>query len=72
MAAYAAASARNQVILLEKNSLPGRKLGITGKGRCNLTNNCTKDVLLQNVPVNPKFLMSSLAKVFREGHHGFF
>lgn len=62
MAAYTLASDGLKVILLEKNDSPGRKLGITGKGRCNLTNNCSPDALLQNIPVNPKFLMGSFSR----------
>ncbi len=49
-----------QVILLEPNREIGRKLRITGKGRCNLTNNCDKKTFLENVPVNAKFLHSAL------------
>ncbi|MDP4108776.1 MAG: NAD(P)/FAD-dependent oxidoreductase [Bacillota bacterium] len=62
MAAYAASEAGNKVTLLEKNNFPGRKLRITGKGRCNITNNCTNDIFFQNVPVNPKFLLSALSR----------
>ena len=40
----------------------GRKLGITGKGRCNLTNNCDADTVLKNVPRNPRFLYSALSR----------
>ena len=35
----------------------GRKLGITGKGRCNITNNCDPETVLKNVPRNPRFLL---------------
>lgn len=42
------------------NSYLGKKLLITGKGRCNLTNNCTNEDFLKNVPENPKFLYSAL------------
>lgn len=47
------------VTLYEKNERLGRKLAITGKGRCNVTNNCTKDEFFKNVPTNPRFLYSS-------------
>lgn len=40
----------------------GRKLGITGKGRCNITNNCDPETVLKNVPRNPRFLYSALSK----------
>ncbi|MDY4413611.1 MAG: NAD(P)/FAD-dependent oxidoreductase [Ruminococcus sp.] len=50
-----------KVILFEKNERIGRKLRITGKGRCNLTNNCTNDELMNNIPVNPRFLYSAFS-----------
>ena len=59
-AAIAAAENGHQVLLLEKNEKLGKKLFITGKGRCNVTNNCTSDEVLKNVPVNPRFLYSAL------------
>lgn len=40
----------------------GRKLAITGKGRCNLTNNCDADTVMKNIPRNPRFMYSSLSK----------
>ena len=58
MAAVAAADAGHRVILYEKNEKLGKKLYITGKGRCNLTNNCDVEGLLNNVMRNPKFLYS--------------
>ena len=56
MAAIAAARNGHKVILLEKNEKLGKKLYITGKGRCNLTNACERDVFFENVISNPKFL----------------
>ncbi len=50
----------NQVTLIEKNEKLGKKIYITGKGRCNLTNDCTIEEFLQNVVNNPKFLLSSI------------
>lgn len=47
-------------LLLEQNDRLGRKLRITGKGRCNLTNDCSNEEFLQNVPTNPKFLHSAI------------
>lgn len=47
-------------VVVEKNKYTGRKIGITGKGRCNLTNNCTPREFLENVRTNPKFLYGSL------------
>ena len=61
MAAGTAASLGAQVTLLEPNGKLGKKLFITGKGRCNVTNNCSPDEVLKNVPVNPRFLYSALA-----------
>ncbi len=59
MAAISAADAGARVILTEKNEKLGKKLYITGKGRCNLTNSCDHDDFLQSVVSNPKFLYSS-------------
>lgn len=59
MAAYAAASRGKSVLLLERNEKAGKKLYITGKGRCNLTNACDRDTFFKNVPNNSKFLYSS-------------
>lgn len=59
MAAVAAAEAGHKVRLYEKNEKLGKKLYITGKGRCNVTNNCTVEELLAAVCVNHKFLYSA-------------
>ena len=58
-AAVAAARQGHQVHVYEKNDKAGRKLFITGKGRCNLTNDCDTEELLQAVKSNRKFLYSS-------------
>ncbi len=55
-----AAAYGNEVALLESNSKAGKKLAITGKGRCNITNNCSPDDVIKNVVRNPKFLYSSI------------
>lgn len=47
------------VTVFEKNEKPGRKLAITGKGRCNVTNDCTEDEFFANIPVNSRFLYSA-------------
>ena len=52
MAACAAAEQGAKVILIERNSMLGMKLNITGKGRCNLTNNSTADELIKNTLTN--------------------
>lgn len=62
MAASAAAQAGAQVVLFEKNAKVGRKIMITGKGRCNVTNDCDVPGVLANIPVNPRFLYSALGK----------
>ncbi len=56
IAAIAAAENGHQVIVLEKNEKLGKKLYITGKGRCNLTNACDREAFFENVISNPKFL----------------
>lgn len=59
MAAGQAAVNGASVLLLDKNSRPGRKIMITGKGRCNVTNNCDRDRLMTAVKRNPRFLYSA-------------
>lgn len=59
MCAVAAADAGHQVTLLEKNEKLGKKLYITGKGRCNVTNDSDVENLLQHTVSNPKFLYSA-------------
>lgn len=60
MAAIAAADRGAKVILLEKNEKLGKKLYITGKGRCNITNSCPTQDFFDNVVSNPKFLYSAI------------
>lgn len=60
-AAITAAQNGSRVLLLEKNSRLGKKLLITGKGRCNVTNNCSAQEVLQNTPRNGRFLFSAMA-----------
>ena len=60
-AAITAAEKGSRVLLLEKNDRLGKKLLITGKGRCNVTNNCSEQEVLQNVPRNSRFLYSAMA-----------
>ena len=61
MAAVFAARAGASVTLLERNEKLGKKVYITGKGRCNLTNDCSRDEFLAQVPRNPRFLYSALS-----------
>ncbi len=60
MAAYSAGMCGHKVSLLEKNEKLGKKIYITGKGRCNFTNACDIEDFFKNVVSNPKFLYSSL------------
>lgn len=61
-AACEIASKGKSVLVFEPNEKLGRKLRITGKGRCNLTNNCPPDEVVKNINKNPKFLYSALNK----------
>ena len=62
MAAITAAESGADVTLFERNDRVGKKLRITGKGRCNVTNNCDNNEFLSNVPTNPRFLYASLSR----------
>ena len=62
MAAGTAAEYGASVTLIEKNARVGRKIMITGKGRCNLCNNCGVDTFIANVPVNGRFLYSAISR----------
>ena len=62
MAAITARKEGNEVILLEKMRSVGRKLAITGKGRCNITNNAEIDDFIKNIPGNGKFLYSAFSQ----------
>ena len=55
-----AADENNEVILIDSNSKAGRKMYISGKGRCNITNNCDVKEFINNVIRNPKFLYSAI------------
>ena len=75
MAAGCAAEHGAAVTLLEPNDRLGKKLLITGKGRCNVTNDCPWEDVLKNTPTNPRFLYSALSrfspadtKAFFEAH----
>ena len=75
MAAAAAAeyaSPETDVLLIEQNDRMGKKLRITGKGRCNLTNDCDRDEFLSNVPTNPRFLYAALAGFDTEDTKAYF
>ena len=62
ISAYFSAKNGDKVVLIEKNEKLGKKLYITGKGRCNVTNDCDEREFLENVATNPKFLTSAIYK----------
>ena len=62
MAAITAARLGAQVCLVERNPKVGRKLYITGKGRCNVTNHCSPEEVLAAVPRNGRFLYSAMSR----------
>ena len=71
-AAITAARNGKKVLLLEKNDRLGKKLLITGKGRCNVTNDCTAQDVLQNTPRNGRFLYSAMTAYPPEKIKAFF
>ena len=72
MAAISAARYGAEVSLFEKNDRLGKKLRITGKGRCNLTNDCDIGEFMKNVPTNPRFLYGALNRFSTEDTKAFF
>lgn len=60
MRAAEAMDGQGTVTLVEQNDRMGKKLRITGKGRCNVTNDCDRDTFLANVPTNPRFLYAAI------------
>ena len=72
MAAIYAADSGADVTLIERNSSCGRKIRITGKGRCNVTNDCSTEEFLKNVPTNPRFLYGALNFLSTEDTQRFF
>lgn len=72
MAAIAAAENGAAVTLFERNDRLGKKLRITGKGRCNVTNDCDLNEFLTNVPTNPRFLYTALSRFSTEDTKTFF
>lgn len=71
MAAARAATLGARVLLLEKNESLGRKMLITGGGRCNLTNNADIDEMIANIPGNGKFVYSALHQFSGQDLRGF-
>ena len=72
MAAIAAAENGNKVTLIEQNEKLGKKLFLTGKGRCNITNACPVEELFDNVVTNPKFMYSAFYAFDNQAVAGFF
>ena len=72
MAAITAAEAGARVTVVERNERPGRKLMITGKGRCNVTNACGREEFLSHVTSDPRFLYSALSAFPTERTVAFF
>lgn len=72
MAGYYGAMGGAKVTIFEKNDRVGKKLAITGKGRCNVTNDCSNEEFLKNVISNPKFLYASINNFSTEDTKSFF
>ena len=72
MCAYTAACGGAQVVLLEPNRQLGRKVRITGKGRCNVTNDCDVKTFLQHIPGEGRFLYSALSRFSPQDTMAFF
>lgn len=72
MSAVCAAREGAFVTLLEKNEKTGKKIYITGKGRCNLTNSCDQEVFFDNIVSNGKFLYSAFHRMGNQGVREFF
>lgn len=72
MAAIKAAELGASVTIFERNERPGRKLGITGKGRCNVTSDCDRDEFFASVTKNPRFLYSAYSFFSSESVRDFF
>ena len=70
--AAAAAATVASVVIFERNDRPGVKLSITGKGRCNITNNAEKEQFMLNIPGNGKFLFSAFSKMSNRDIVAFF
>ena len=69
---FAAVSGKTDTVIIEKNGIVGKKLGITGKGRCNVTNATDLDGLIKNVRTNPGFLYSAFSAFSSDDTVSFF
>lgn len=72
MAAIRAAQLKQEVVLIEKNPFPGKKLLLSGKGRCNLTNICNLDFFLSRFSGNTQFLRNAFTRFFHQDLLNFF
>lgn len=72
MAAVTAAEHGNDVTVFERNARPARKVMITGKGRCNVTNNCDRDTFMANTPHGSRFMYSAFSAFSAEDTMRFF
>lgn len=72
MAGVHSARFGNRTLIFEPNGRIGKKLRITGKGRCNLTNNCNVNDMISNIPRNPKFMYSAFSQFSAEDVMNFF
>ncbi|MBQ6476490.1 MAG: NAD(P)/FAD-dependent oxidoreductase [Clostridia bacterium] len=72
MAAAEAALCGAKTLVLERNEKPGRKIAITGKGRCNITNDCDSDTFFGSVSRNPRFLYSAYSRFNSQDTIAFF
>lgn len=72
MAAVTAAEHGNDVTVFERNARPARKVMITGKGRCNVTNNCDRDTFMANTPHGSRFMYSAFSAFSAEDTMHFF
>lgn len=72
MAAITAAENGAKTAVIEKNDRLGRKLAITGKGRCNVTNNCDVNTVLENIPNNARFLYGAVSRFSPQDVMSFF
>ena len=72
MAAIIAAKQGRKVVVFERNGRLGRKLLITGKGRCNITNDCNQEEFMQNIPHNSSFLYSAFSQFSPQDVMNFF
>lgn len=68
LAGIAAAQNGAQTVILEKMRRPGKKILITGKGRCNITNNCDLQEIIKNIPGNGRFFKQCAAPFYQSGY----